>query len=254
MFEYKLPLFNPAPLRKEILENMRDLAVMEQHARYSEYSDGILAGCGLFERNMNIGVKSGLVKFAGRIYVSTGQDNVVYSATDDWTVLKIRFGNEEKSRDFKSYKGELVLDEKTAVLPNELELGRFKLKKGSRLRTSYIDFQDMETEYDTVILIHVPYAGFGESTLSPTILLNFAREAYPLATNPLDAAFCTSCLAGSGFMSREAIHQYLWRKLGGENKQFNNKELHQYLAYLLSDLKGLARHNGDNPPEGVLLL
>jgi len=254
MFEHKLPLFNPAPLRKEILENMRDLTLMEQNARYSEYSDGILIGCGLVERSMNIGVKSGLVKYAGRIYVSTGQDSLTYSPTDDWTVLKIRFGNEEKTRDFSYYSGELILDENTVQMPNEMELGRFKLKKGSSLRTKYTDFQDMETEYDTVNLINVPYAGIGESTLCPEILVNFAREAYPHVTEPLDTAFCTACLAGSGIMSRESIHQYIWRRLGNDTQEYGNKEMHRHLSYLLTEIKGLARHNGPNRPEGVLLL
>jgi len=254
MFECKIPLFNPAPLRKEILENMRDLAVKEQAARYSEYSDGILAGCELYERDMKIGVTGGVLKFAGRIYVLTGSDSVPYRPTDAWTVLKVQFGGEEKSRDFMRYVGRLALDENVATLPNEIELGRFKLKHGSRLRTVYKDFQDMETEYDTVNLINVPFAGIGEATLSPVIMTHFAREAYPHAKEAPDIAFCTACLANSGMMSRESIRLYLWRRLDADGKMFDNREIHFLLTDLLAEMKGMARQGGQGQSQGVLLL
>jgi hypothetical protein len=254
MFEYKIPLFNPAPLSREILETMRDLASEEQAARYSEYSDGVIAGCGLFESNLNIGVLGGLVKFGGRIYVLTGKESVPYRPTDAWTVLKIRFGGEERSRDFLRYAGRLVLDENTNILPNEMELGRFKLKQGSRLRAEYTDFKDIETEYDTVNLISVPYAAIGEPTLSPVVLRHFATEAYPNARDAVDAAFCTSCLANGGVMSRMSVSAYLIKKLRLPNDPLGNKELHSLLADVLAELKGETRQVGKNETAGIMLL
>lgn len=254
MFECKMPLFNPAPLRKEILESMRDLAAKEQAARYGAYSDGILAGCGLFERSMEIGVDSGLVKYAGRIYVLPQRESVPYRATDAWTVLKIQFGSERLARDFRTFEGRLALDENASILPNEIELGRFKLKKGSRLRTEYVDFHDMETEYDTVNPINIPYAAVGEHTLSPVIMTHFAREAYPYATGPADIAFCTSCLANGGTMSRESIRLYLQRRAGTDIGAPENYELHSRLSDALADMKGSARQIGHGQHDGVLLL
>lgn len=254
MFEYKIPLFNPAPLRREILENMRDLALQEQKARYADYSDGILAGCDLFESSMNIGVTGGLLKFNDRVYTLNKRASVPYRPTDEWTVLKIQFGGEEKSRDFLRYTGQLALDENTNILPNELELGRFKLKQGSRLRTVYSDFQDMETEYDTVNLINVPYAGLGEPTLSPVILSHFAREAYPHLKESLDAAFATCCLANNGIMSRESICLYLRKRLYLPYKDFENRELHKYLANILAEMKGLDKRGAQQESEGIILL
>ena len=253
MFECKVPLFNPAPLRREILESLRDLALGEQTARYGEYSDGILAGCGLFEQDKRIGVTGGLVKFAGRIYALSAKTGLPYNASDKWTVLKIRFGAEELTRDFRIYKGDLALDDNVNILPNEMELGRFKLKLGSRLRTQYADFADMDTEYDTVNLIHIPFAGIGEPTLSPVILSHFAREAYPFAQEPADVAFCTACLASGGVMSRESIRMYLWRR-GREQKMYGNRELHHHLADALSEMKGQARQTKSGRTEGMLLM
>jgi hypothetical protein len=254
MFEYTIPLFNPAPLRREILESTRDLAAREQAARYGGYSDGVLAGCGLFESDMNIGVLGGLVKFAGRVYVLPERESVPYRPTDAWTVLKIRFGGEERSRDFLRYTGYLALDENTNVLPNELELGRFKLKQGSRLRTEYTDFRDMETEYDTVNLIGVPFAGVGEPTLSPVIMTHFAKEAYPYAAEAIDLAFCSSCLAGGGVMSRESVRLYLARRLKLPVRPFDNAELHGRLADVLADMKGETRGEARHANDGIMLL
>jgi hypothetical protein len=255
MFEHKIPLFNPAPLRKEILESMRDLALLEQSARYGDYSDGVLAGCGLFERDMNIGVSGGLVKFGGRVYVLPDKADLPYRPTDAWTVLKIRFGGEERTRDFVRFAGRLTLDENINILPNEMELGRFKLKRGSRLRTEYVDFADMETEYDTVNPVHVPYAGIGESTLNPVILTHFAREAYPFAAEPADAAFCGACLAGNGVMSRESIVLYLMRHTESGGGPTDNHDLHRRLVLILAELKGLRPGVAGRPDDkGVLLL
>jgi hypothetical protein len=253
MFEYKYPLFNPAPLRREILDAMRDLAAREQAARYGEYSDGILAGCNLFERNMRVGVDSGLVKFGGRVYVLSEPVSVPYRPTDEWTVLKIRFGGEERTRDFLRYSGELILDANTNVLPNEMELGRFKLKQGSRLRTVYEDFQDMETEYDTVNLINVPYAGVGEATLCPAILLHFGREAYSYAADPPDAAFAAACLSQNGVMSREMIKRYLAGKLGLDSLETDNAKLHLHLVEVMFDMKGIERNKNRDEPSGIIL-
>jgi hypothetical protein len=255
MFEHKIPLFNPAPLRREILESVRDLALLEQSARYGDYSDGVLAGCGLFEHDMNVGVTGGLIKFGGRVYVLPDKAGVPYRPTDTWTVLKIQFGGEEKGRDFLRFVGHMTLDENTNILPNELELGRFKLKRGSRLRTEYADFADMETEYDTVNLIHVPYAGIGEATLSPTVLMHFAREAYPIVTEPADVAFCCACLAGNGVMSRESIVRYLSRHSESEIGPQTNHSLHRRLAQILAGLKGSGPDaSGRQENKGVLLL
>lgn len=244
MFIHKVPLFNPGPLHKGILDAMRDLTLLEQTARFARYSDGILVGCGLIERNMNIGVSTGLVKFGGRVYVLASDTSLPYQPTDQWTVLKVRFGPEEKSRDFLCFTGELVLDNNTEVLPNEMEFGRFKLKQGSRLRTEYVDFQDLVTEYDTVNLLNIPFAGIGEVTVSPVILKLFAKEAYPYAETTLDITFCCAALTGSGIMSRESIYQYLWRRLKLEMTPMQNTEIHRHLTKILYELKGLDGDSG----------
>ena len=154
------------------------------------------------------------------------------------------------------YSAELVLDTNTALLPNEMEMGRFKLKKGSSLRTSYKDFGDMKTEYDTVNLIHVNRSARYAPTLSPEITTHFAREAFPyLNGHSLDDAFCTACLQTGEPLSRELITRYICNRLEWDYKEMDNLSLHRGLAEALDMITGRTRRDhGRGKPVGVMLI
>lgn len=239
MFEHKIPKFaSQRVLSREILFALRDISYQEQLIQYADYSDGIVAGCELFERNMTIGVKNGIIKYAGRLYVLQKAEGIPYQPTEEWVMLKIRFGPQKASLDFDSYTGEMVLDSGTQVQSNEVELGRFKLKKGSCLRTRYIDFHDMDTEYDTVNLLYVPQAAKREATLHPAITEQFAREAYPfLKDNLLDINFCGHCLANSLPVSRDFLQIYICGRMKKEEGPIENVQMYQYLSDILKAIK-----------------
>lgn len=239
MFEHKVPLFTPKRiLSREILFSLRDLAYQEQVIRYTGYSDGVIAGCDLFEKAQTIGVKNGVVKFAGRLYQLESAISVPYEPTEQWRVLKVRFATQRETPDFAFYQGELVLDENTELAPNELELGRFKLKRGSRLRTKYVDFADMATEYDTVNLLHVRQAFPNEPTLHREITAHFAREAYPFLTdNALDIGFCGQCLASGQPVSRELVRLYLSARMKTDEPGMGSPELYRSLGRVLKAIK-----------------
>jgi hypothetical protein len=254
--EHKIPTFAPGPVKKEIMQCLRDIALDEQEIRYHGYSDGIVIGCGLVEENMKIGLVNGIVKYAGRLYKLRGKALVPYEPTDDWTVLKLRFAPQTKHREYIIYTAGLVLDTNTGLLPNEMEIGRFKLKKGSSLRTSYKDFWDMGTEYDTVNLVHVNQSARGSPTLSPAITTHFAREAFPhLDGQPLDSAFCVACLQTGGQVNRELITRYVCNRLEREYEEMDNVSLHQGLAQVLDMISGRASHTkGRGKADGVMLI
>lgn len=239
-FTHKAPTFAPGLLKKEILIALRDLTYTEQMLRYQEYSDGILYGCKLYEENMHVGILSGIIKYAGRIYMLADRTGIPYEPTDSWTALKIRFGTQIQHREYTHFTGQVVLDTNTQILPNEMEMGRFKLKKGSVLRTEYKDFYDMNTEYDTVNLQYVRQAGLGESTLSPEITWYFAREAYSYTQDSaLDAAFCGSALNGKT-VTREYIERYVCTRTGQEYRKMENEELLEGLENVLRAIRGTA--------------
>jgi len=254
--EYKIPTLAPGPVKKEIMQCLRDLALDEQNIRYHEYTDGIITGCALFEENMKIGLLGGIVKFAGRLYKLKEKAGVSYEPTDAWTVLKLQFSTQVPHKEYTIFTAELVLDTKTELLPNEMEMGRFKLKQGSHLRTSYKDFWDMNTEYDTVNLLHVKQAAPYSPTLSPAITMHFAREAFPyLNGHPLDSAFCTACLATGQPVSRELIQRYVCGRLEREYEEMDNVRLHQGLAEILDAISGRARGDkGRGKKGGVMLI
>jgi hypothetical protein len=239
-------------LTQTILQELRDQDQAEQNIRYSALSDGVISGCLLYEENTRIGVQNGLVKFGGRVYMLPNKESIPYQPTDAWTILKIVFQPEESNPDLSSHSGNLVLSQGTDVQTNELELGRFKLKAGSRLRTEYVDFSDMATEYDTVNLIHIRFASADGDTLNPRITTRFAREAYPYLWNvgnrrgrgeeareeqAMDLAFCSACLADGRAIRREYIRMYVLNRWHMEDREMSNEELHKGLSGILAAIK-----------------
>jgi len=256
MFEHKIPQFTPKRiLSREILLSVRDIAYQEQAVRYAGYCDGIIAGCELFEEEMRIGVKNGLVKFGGRLYVLTEKMELCYQPTDEWAMVKIRFGLQIPSKDLVYYTGKLVLDNGLGMQSNELELGRFKLKKGSRLRTDYINFRDMETEYDTVNLLHVVQAAPVEATVSPKITRLFAQEAFPfLNDNPMDISFCSICLSTEQAVSRDYIQWYISRRMNTDYRPLDNIKIHRSLSEILEAIRTGGALGGRKTPWGHSIL
>jgi len=247
----------PGPVTKELLQCLRDIAYDEQNLRYGEYSDGIITGCNLVEENMTIGLVSGMVKFGGRIYKLNKKTLIPYEPTDELTILKLRFNPQIASRDYIHYKAELILDTDAYIKPHEMEMGRFKLKRGSRLRTEYKDFWDMTTEYDTVNLIHIKQAAPIKATLTSNITRLFGLEAYPcISGNALDAAFCTQALGSGGGVNRILIEQYVCNRLGQTyNGTMDNERLYTALGEVLSLITGRAGvEKGHGHGDGILLL
>lgn len=246
-FISKIPTFAPGPLRKEILFALRDLTCVEQELRYGEYSDGILSGCRLYESGMRIGVEKGMVKYTGRVYMLREKTSVPYRPTDQWMMLKIRFAPQIAMKEYIFHIGELVLEENVQLMPNELELGRFKLKKGSSLRTEYKDFADLQTGYDTVNLTFVRQAGIGKATLRPEVTHRFAHEAYPLAQDPLDIAFCATALEAAP-VPKDYLQHYICRRLGTPYREMAHEELLPGLAQVLQMLYGCTHRPMDKLP------
>ena len=254
--EHKVPTFAPGPVKKEIMVALRDIALDEQNIRYNEHIDGIISGCGLIEEGMKIGLVGGIVKFAGRLYKLKEKALVHYEHTDDWTVLKLRFSPQIQHKEYIHYTAELTLDDNVDIRPNEMEMGRFKLKKGSRLRTAYKDFWDMATEYDTVNLVHVKHSMRYNHTLHPAITAHFARDAFEyLDDNSLDCAFCTACLAGESAISRELIERYIANRLEKKFEKMDNSKLHAALGEALNLITGRSRGNmGKGRKSGVMVI
>jgi hypothetical protein len=239
LFSDLYPNFNKGRiLKKEMLESLRDYPRNFIDIRFKDYSDGVVAGAEILIEEDCITITSGIVKHGGRMYMLENEYQIPYRATGKETLIKIQFKKEALHTDFTSYGTEIFLDEDVRIKQDELELGRFKLKAGARLRSEYQSFADFATEYNTVNVIHVEYSGFRKSTLNPAILRYFATEILKSGSaNSYDIVFSMQCM-NQRLVDRELILHYMANRLGTGYREYSNGQIHKYLGRILEEVKG----------------
>jgi hypothetical protein len=239
MFTHRYPSFQKGRILKVgMLENLRDYPRSALELLYAAYSDGVLAGAEVCAKDGRLIISSGIVKREGRLYLMTSPYSLAYDATGRETLLKLRFEPVVTDSDFVIGETEAVLEEGTTLRGNELELARFKLKEGARLRSGYQSFSDMATEYNTLNIVHGCYAGLGQPTLAPELLRYFSSELLKTGTsNPYDIAFAMQSLNAER-VSREVILLYVCNRTGGGYKEYTNGQLHRLLAKILDEAGG----------------
>lgn len=240
MFTHQVPHFHKGRILKTgMLENLRDYPRQFVDIAYQRHSDGIVTGAEVQVNASSLTIARGIVKHDGRLYTLERDFELPYQSNGKETVLKIQFRAEQVLSDFTTLPGEIMLDEDNVhVRPDELELGRFKLKEGARLRSDYQSFVDLATEYNTFNVIHVPYAGLGHSTLSPFITRYFANELLKSGTDhAYDAGFAMLCLNG-GAVERDVIQHYLGHRLGTGYRELTNERIFAGLRRILGEAGG----------------
>lgn len=233
-------------LKREMLENLRDYPRELLDIYFQDYSNGIIAGVNIHVADTTIILSKGIVKHHGRLYILPSSYELSYEATGKETILKIRFAEAENALDFTNFTAQIVLDDSLTLMQNELEVARFKLKLGAKLRTEHIDFFDFATEYNTINYLHCQYAGIKKSTYHPIVLQYFARELLknrPL--NPYDIAFALECL-NQERVQREVIDFYICNRLELDFQTLSNSQIHKYLNRILLETKGGGRMTGYN--------
>ena len=209
-FEYKEPIFERGRvLKRESWESIRDYPIDALNIQYEGYTNGIIRGLKISvdssERLINIG--RGLVKFNEKIYPINEVQKIGYESSGVWEILKLKFADVLLDKDF------------------EIEVCRFKLKKGFALRDTYKDFEDMKTEYDTINLINADWSGYEKATFSESVLKVFAKEY--LKTKEADSTdrnFCYMVLNTREALDIEIIEDYISYKLGKKVKS-NDRSL-----------------------------
>lgn len=236
-----IPLFQEAHLlRRTMLEALSDYAYLANQYKYLGYADGILSGCGLKTTQDTIIVEEGLVLYEGQVFLLKEPMSVNYHPTNRTTVLKLCFSDEMRDANFIYREAELQLAAETTCRKGELELCRFKLQEGARLRCQYQDFEDRSTEFDTLNRVYVPYAAMGGSTLAREITENFAKEMLAVEEiSELDVLFCMQILGQSEPVGREALRVYLERRNKRELADASNHGIYQGLVKVLREAKGL---------------
>jgi hypothetical protein len=243
MYAFKKPVYTRGRIvSREILQTMRDAEFDVPYVHYMEYSDGVIIPCSIKITENTLIVGKGLIKHTNMLYIMTEAAIIQYYPTEDWRILKLKFLPQSESKDFILFDTEIFLDENTSIADDEMEICRFKLKAGYRLRQNYVDFHDLDTEFDTLNIVNVPFAGVPEATVSPFITRYFAREAYPLTVNmPFDNAFAALCLNSARAVSRDLITMYIKARLAIKKEKLTNREIYSYLSVIFGDIqRGIA--------------
>lgn len=240
MFENRYPLFNSGRLLKiNMLEELRNFPRGVFEAWFKGYSDGIICGCDVEISDNYIKVLKGIIKHNDVIYILKEESKIEYTCNNKLMILKVKFLPEMLESDFKINSTEIGLTENLELGENEIEICRFKLRTGAKLRINYTDFNDLSTEYDTVNTIYAPYAAYGESSLSPEILRRFGKELLSCnLSEAWDISFAMMCVQNKDTIQKEIIVSYLVYKLNIEVRDYSNEELYYYLLDVLKSAKG----------------
>jgi len=211
MLTQAIPLFQDAHLlRREMLQALSDHAFLANQLLYKGYANGIMAGCELTTTKSAIILNEGVIFYENQMFLITEPMSIDYYPTNQTTVLKVRFSEQIKDVNFIYREVNIILSEDTTTSKCEIELCRFKLQEGARLRYEYQDFEDWNTEYDTLNVIHAAYSAKGGSTLAPELLKAFADEMLEIEhLSELDTLFCIRLIEQDRPYNKEALVTYL---------------------------------------------
>lgn len=143
------------------------------NVQFKGYFDGIILGCDIEILDNYIKILKGIIKYEGIIYFLKEDSKIEYICNNKFMVLKVKFLFEMQDSDFRINLIEIYLSENLNSEVNEFEICRFKLRIGVKFRINYIDFIDLNMEYDIVNIIYVFYLVYGKSSLNFEILRRF---------------------------------------------------------------------------------
>lgn len=236
-------------MKKELLWALRDYSYSALRLQYQDYSDGIISGCRLKVRDNQLIVGTGIIKCQDFIFLLTEEEQVSYAPTEVFVSLKFRVKFKEEIPDYTRYTTEFALDRNLTCAPNELEMCRFKLKEGAKLRAEYKDFYDIQTEFDTVNLANADWAGRGEKTLSKEITDCFARKVLECREAAKeDVQFAYLLLQSREAVAREMIEAYISRKTEKRkgDRKLEKEELFGKMEGILDGIrKGICNYGID---------
>lgn len=236
MFRYEEPVFQKKRvLRIEMLEQLRDYPRNYLALQYQGYSDGIVCGCQISWDSGQLEIAPGILYHAGKLYFMEEPYRMECLAEDKMRYLKVQFMTEVHEEGKIEGSTRIVLNDRKPDAACEMELCRFRLQEGARLRDTYENFEDYATGYDTVNRIHAPYASYGQATIWPAILKQFAKEILERNDqNVYDISFAMNILANEGEIPADCVNSYLRKRLGREETGHGNYSMYTDLKEVLS--------------------
>lgn len=226
-------------LKKELLWSLRDYSYSHVQLEYQEYSQGILQGCQIEVQGSELSVGPGMIKYGGFICLMMEERRIEYEPAEQTQYLKLKIEIDKRSPDYIVYQMELLLDSNETQNNNEFELCRFNLRKGAQLRDHYKDFSDMETEYDTINVLHADWGGLRGASIAPAITRYFA-ELVLENENSLsdDRSFSYLSLSQRGAVPIRVLTDYCSRRTGKSSEDMTDSvKLYKGLCIILDNIR-----------------
>ena len=212
-------------LKAEYLQEAADYTEEMLWHLYGNYSDGIIKGADITVDDRYLTVHPGMLKYGGILYHMSHKEQIPYQHSERKMFLRIRFLEENQYEDKTQYTSEFVLTDTETTFPYEMELGKFVAEKGATLFLDEMDLEGMAVKYNQFDIRNVPYAGIGESTLSPKLTFSFGKQLLEKNTeNYYDIAFAMQCLNKKP-VEREMIYSYLSKRTGCLTGALTNEEI-----------------------------
>lgn len=225
-------------MKKELLWALRDYSYSALQLQYKDYPDGIITGCRIRIEDHILCITPGIIKCREFIFLLADEERIEYAPTEEYVCLKFRLVKKEVLPDYTRYITEFTLDESIDRKQNEIEICRFKLKEGARLRTDYKDFFDIQTEFDTVNLADATWAAAGGNTLSKEVTDCFARKVLECEeAEDKDIRFAYFLLQSRGAVSYDILLDYIYRKTGKGKQSITTKEAFRLLDSILNEIR-----------------
>lgn len=236
MFKSIFPQFiHKATLKKKMLDELRDYPRVISEMLIRDYGDGVIKGTDITWENEVLTIGEGLLVHHGQIYRMEEDFKLDCPCVDRLTFLKIRFITTNMEMGLTGGVGEIYFDD-CPPETDEIELGRFRLQEGARLRTEYENVEDYQTEFDTLNRIHMPWLCPGGMSLWPRLILDYGTELLDTGTEqPLDVAFAMQALGSEGQVSKRLLLSYLERKTGKRMKEGDNGKIYKGLIQVLRE-------------------
>lgn len=237
MYKIELPLFKKGSiLKKEMLENLKSFPRDFSEIYYKDFSEGIISGCDLNVEEYNIVVSRGIIKHNHKLYILDKDYKISYENFIGELILKIVFLDERIDNSFSYFESKIELSPELILANNEMELCRFKMKEGAKLRENYIDFSDFSTEFNTLNIINTKYSSYNSHTLHPKLIKNFAKFLIQKSTDSEDYIFSILCL-NSNIIQKEVVLQYINKKVALEEIELSNDEIYKILNKIYKNIK-----------------
>ncbi|MDY4097311.1 MAG: hypothetical protein SOY47_11430 [Lachnospiraceae bacterium] len=245
-------------LTREMLIALRDMAWLREQIAYQDYPKGVIFGCRLRIEGRYICIGPGQIKCRDYLFLMGEEERIEYAPTESYISLKFKAGEREEFSGYVRYRTSFFLDTRLEVGEDEVELCRFKLKEGARLRTEYKDFYDIQTEYDTVNLAHATWAAADGNSLSKEVTDFFARQVLACEEAAQeDIQFAYLLLQSKEAVRTDVLTDYLMRKTGQKQKgDFILEEAFYHLEQILDSIrrgKKEERRKGQEQTKGLIL-